>query len=161
MIVAGSDFREHFAHRVNHFRTLAFLGRKHKVPEIKRGKVLKGSLVFRFGSNGIANAFSLRIVLHLLPVLMDNLYSKSLTMSRASTKGRNLASVPARRFLKPVFIRVHFVLRPARSYILGIFWYFLGPSCAIDIFQSLVMQSTLQSCQSFKAVVTPVWWLPG
>ena len=48
--------------------------------------------------------------------------------SRASTKGRNLSSVPARRFLKPVFIRVHFVLRPARSYILGIFWYFLGPS---------------------------------
>ena len=48
-------------------------------------------------------------------------------MSRASTKGRNLASVPVRRFLKPVFIRVHIVLRPVRSYILAIFWYFLGP----------------------------------
>ena len=48
--------------------------------------------------------------------------------SRASTKGRNLASVPVRRFLRPIFIRVHFVLRPVRSYILAIFWYFLGPS---------------------------------
>ena len=47
---------------------------------------------------------------------------------RASTKGRNLASVPVRRFLKPIFIRVHFVLRPVRLYILAIFWYSLGPS---------------------------------
>ena len=46
---------------------------------------------------------------------------------RASTKGRNLASVPVRRFLKTVFIRVHFVLRPVRLYILAIFWHFLGP----------------------------------
>ena len=30
---------------------------------------------------------------------------------RASTKGRNLASVPVRRFLKLVLIRVHFMLR--------------------------------------------------
>ena len=47
---------------------------------------------------------------------------------RASTKGRNLAFVPVRTFLKPVFIRVHFVLRTVRSYILAIFWYFLGPN---------------------------------
>ena len=29
---------------------------------------------------------------------------------------------------RSVFIRVHFVLRPVRSYILAIFWYCLGPS---------------------------------
>ena len=32
------------------------------------------------------------------------------------------------KVFKPVFIRVHFVLRPVRSSILSIFWYFLGPS---------------------------------
>ena len=49
-------------------------------------------------------------------------------VARASTKDRILASVPVRRLLKPVFIRVHFVLRPVRSYILAMFWYFLGPN---------------------------------
>ena len=39
----------------------------------------------------------------------------------ASTQGRNLASVPVRRFLKPVFIRVHFVPRLVQSHILAIF----------------------------------------
>ena len=38
-----------------------------------------------------------------------------------------MASVPVGRFLKQVFISVHFVLRPVRLYILAIFWYFLGP----------------------------------
>ena len=51
---------------------------------------------------------------------------------RAPTKGWNLASVPVRRFLKPVFIRVHFVLRPVRSYILAMFWYFLGTKFIYD-----------------------------
>ena len=37
-----------------------------------------------------------------------------------------MASVPVRRFLKQVFISVHFALRPVRLYILAIFWYFLG-----------------------------------
>ena len=60
------------------------------------------------------------------------IYGKRISKSnyvpcRASTKGRILASVPVRRLLKPVFIRVRFVLRPVRSYILAIFWYFLGP----------------------------------
>ena len=35
---------------------------------------------------------------------------------RASTKGWNQASVPVRRFLKSVFIRVHFVLRQVHSH---------------------------------------------
>ena len=51
-----------------------------------------------------------------------------LVYGRASTKGRNLAFVPVRRYFKPVFIRVHFVLRPVRSYIFAIIGYFLGPS---------------------------------
>ena len=34
---------------------------------------------------------------------------------RASTKGRNLASVPVRKFFKPVFIRAHFVGSPKKK----------------------------------------------
>ena len=48
--------------------------------------------------------------------------------ARASTKGQILASVRVRRFSKPVFIRVHLVLRPVGSYILAIFCYFLNPT---------------------------------
>jgi len=57
---------------------------------------------------------------------------------RASTKGQNLAFAPVRTFLKPVFIRVHFVLRPVRSYILAIFWYFLGPRPNVLIWPGLI-----------------------
>ena len=76
-------------------------------------------------------------------VLSDCLY-KSILGIRASTKGRNLAFLPVRAFLKPVFIRVHFVLRPVRSYILAIFWYFLGPNPNhSDQQTTLTTQSTL------------------
>ena len=54
---------------------------------------------------------------------------------RASIKGRNLTYVPVRRFLKPLFTRIHFVLRLVRSYILAIFWYFLGPTSVVSISQ--------------------------
>ena len=50
--------------------------------------------------------------IHMLCLLLF-LRSQSFTVeTRASTKGRNLASVPVQRFLKLVFIRVHFMLRP-------------------------------------------------
>ena len=44
-------------------------------------------------------------VLEILKTVENSIYS-----TRASTKGRKLAFVPVRRFLKPFFIRVHFVL---------------------------------------------------
>jgi len=73
--------------------------------------------------------------------------------TRASTKGRNLAFVPVRRFFKPVFIRVHFVLRPVRSYILAIFWYFLGPTQLIQLLilpkQPLQQQLTPQHKKTY------------
>ena len=74
-------------------------------------------------------AFGHTVLEHSLLViflLLEKLYH----MIRASTKGRNLAFLPVEAFLKPVFVRVHFVLRPVQSYILAIFWYFLGPTYA-------------------------------
>ena len=76
---------------------------------------------------------------------------------RASTKGRNLAFVPVRRFLKPVFIRVHFVLRPVWSYILAILWYFLGLNQ--DQTQSepcLKLKKVFYACSFFQFVITLV-----
>ena len=77
--------------------------------------------------------FFLWSLLHLKSYLSKRTFVS--TWVWASIKGRNLSSLLVRRFLKPVFIRVHFVLRPVRSYILAflaIFWYFLGPSyCAL------------------------------
>ena len=46
---------------------------------------------------------------------------------RASTKGRKRSEFGSEGRKRSIFIRVHFVLRPVRSYILAIFWYFLGP----------------------------------
>ena len=45
-----------------------------------------------------------------ISVIPHNRYMRS----RESTKGRNLASVPVRRILEPVFIRVRIVPRPVR-----------------------------------------------
>ena len=42
--------------------------------------------------------------------------SRFIGPNRASTKGRNLASLPVQRILEPVFTRVQIVLRPVRWY---------------------------------------------
>ena len=61
------------------------------------------------------------------PLLMACFFRQPRSSIRALTKGRNLASVPVRSFLKPVFIWVHFVLRPVLSYILAIFLVLFRP----------------------------------
>ena len=47
---------------------------------------------------------------------------------KRQTQGLSLGAILPQKYFPKIFIRVYFVLRPVRSYILAIFWYFLGPN---------------------------------
>ena len=87
-------------------------------------------------------------------------------LTRVSTKGQNLASVQVGRVFIRVFIRVHFVLRPVRSYILAIFWYFLGPnfkwviaSLSFNILSRVMYQRDTRVCFSALEGIWCTFWL--